>query len=137
MKYSTSNPIERKKAEARFKLLIEKGKDIELKEVKRKRTIKQNSFLHVVISLFAIEFGYNLEEAKTHLKRSCDFMRYTKNNEVFLKRTRDMDTKELTTFIEWVRNHSAENGLYIPTAEEYLLNQFEVDREIQRNKEFL
>ena len=137
MKYSTSKPIERKKAIVRFKMLLEQEKDIELKEVRKKRTIKQNSYLHVVISLFAIEFGYTLEEAKTHLKRCCSFMVYQKDGESFLKRTRDMNTKELTEFIEWVRNYSAEKGCYIPSAEEYLENQYSIDRDIQMNKEYL
>ena len=137
MKYDLSNHIDRKKAEARFNKLLEQGKPIELKELKKARTLAQNRYLHVSISIFAIEFGYNLDEAKTHLKRNCDFMRYEKDGEVFLKRTRDMNTLELTDFVEWIRTYAGQKGCYIMSADEYLTNQIEIDREIDRYKEYL
>ena len=137
MKYDLSNDIDNKKAVIRFKKLLVDKKVIELSEVKKVRTIRQNAYFHVCISLFAIEFGYNLDEAKTHLKRSCSFMRYKKDVETFLKRTRDMKTDELTEFIEWIRNYSAQKGCYIPSVDEYLANKYEIDREIDKNKEYL
>lgn len=137
MKLDLSKPYDKAKAETRFKVLLDKGAKIELKEVRKVRTLNQNAYLHVCISLFAIEFGYNLEEAKTLLKRECLFMIYEKNNNTFLKRTRDMDTQQLTKFIEWVRNYSASNGLYLPSSEEYLMHKFEIDKEIERNENYL
>ena len=133
----TSNSLDRNKAETYFNTLLSNNKKIELKEIKNKRTITQNKYLHVCITLFAIEFGYTLDEAKTHLKRNCEFMRYTKKKEVYLKRTRDMDTKELTTFIDWLRNHASINGCYIPTSEEYKEQKFNIDREIDKFKNYL
>ena len=65
----TSNPLDSKKAETYFKKLLEAKKKIELKEIKAKRSIKHNAYLHVCITLFAIEFGYTIEESKTLLKR--------------------------------------------------------------------
>lgn len=137
MKLDLTNPFDINKAKTYFNKLMEQGKQIELKEVRKVRTIKQNAYTHVCITLFAIEFGYNLEEAKTHLKRNCDFMRYEKNGETFLKRTRDMNTKELTEFIEWIRTYSSQQGCYIPTSEEYINQRFEIDKEIDRHKEYL
>jgi len=64
-------------------------------------------------------------------------MRYEKNGETYLKRTRDMNTEELTKFIEWLRNYSSQKGCVIPSAEEYKENQFNIDREISRFKEYL
>lgn len=137
MKLNLSNTYDKERAKTRLKVLIDKGAKIELKEIKGKRTIRQNSYLHVCISLFAIEFGYTLDEAKTLLKRQCEFMKYSKNGQLFLKRTREMDTKELTEFIEWIRNYSSQQGLYLPTSEEYLLYRFEIDKEIEQNKNYL
>ena len=137
MKLNLSNTYDKERAKTRLKVLIDKGAKIELTEIKGKRTIRQNSYLHVCISLFAIEFGYTLDEAKTLLKRQCEFMKYSKNGQLFLKRTRDMDTKELTEFIEWIRNYSSQQGLYLPTSEEYLLHRFEIDKEIEQNKNYL
>lgn len=137
MKLNLSNTYDKERAKTRLKVLIDKGAKIELTEIKGKRTIRQNSYLHVCISLFAIEFGYTLDEAKTLLKRQCEFMKYSKNGQLFLKRTREMDTKELTEFIEWIRNYSSQQGLYLPTSEEYLLHRFEIDKEIEQNKKYL
>ena len=117
--------------------MLSKNKVIELKERKTKRTIKQNSYLHVIISLFSINIGYTLEEAKTHLKRHCNFMIYKKGGESFLKSTAVLDTKELTDFIEWIRNYSSENGFYLPSPEEYIENQVYINQEIERHKEYL
>lgn len=139
MKLDLSKPFDINRAKVYLEKLSLDGKQIELKEIRKARTIQQNKYLHVCISLFAIHFGYNLEEAKTHLKRSCDFMRYVKpqTDETFLKRTRDMDTKELTGFIEWIINHAGINGCHIPTPEEYKTNQFEIDKEIDRHNKYL
>ena len=64
-------------------------------------------------------------------------MRYNKNGNVYLKSTAKLTSKELTDFIEWIRNYSSINGCYIPTSEEYLTNKFEIDRDINQNKQYL
>jgi len=137
MKFNLSNPIDKNKFDNRVKYLRDNNKNVELKEIRKKRTLNQNSYLHVLISLYCIEFGYNREEGKVHLKRLCDFMRYDKNGEVFLKRSRDLNTKEMTIFIDWIRNHSSMEGCYLPTSEEYLTHQIEIDKEIDRHGEYL
>ena len=137
MKYDLSNSKDLADFRNKETYYREQGKKVELKIVRETRTLKQNAYLHVCITLFAIEFGYTIEESKTHLKRNCHFMRYDKNGETYLKRTRDMNTEELTKFIEWLRNYSAEQGCVIPSAEEYKENQFNIDREISKFKEYL
>ncbi len=137
MKYDLSNSKDLSDFRNKETYYREQGKKVELKIVRETRTLKQNAYLHVCITLFAIEFGYTIEESKTHLKRNCHFMRYDKNGETYLKRTRDMNTEELTKFIEWLRNYSSEQGCIIPSAEEYKENQFNIDREISKFKEYL
>lgn len=137
MKFDTSKPFDKNKAITRFKLLLDKGANIELSEIKPRRTVRSNAYLHVCISLCAIEWGNTLDEQKTDLKRACEFMRYEKNGKSYLKRTRDLDTKQLGEFIEWIRNYAGQEGLYIPTSEEYIMHQFEIDKEIERNKQYL
>ena len=83
MIYNLENTIEAKKAKLKLESLINSGKQIELKEKRQKRTIKQNSYMHVCIALFGIEFGYDLTESKTLLKRLCPFMIYEKNGNKF------------------------------------------------------
>lgn len=110
---------------------------IEIKVKRPKRTLSQNRYLHVCISLYATEFGYTLEESKTHLKRACPWMRYEKNGEVFLKSTSGMDSGELTAFIDWIRNYASAAGLYIPTPEEYIENQYDIEVHIEKHRAYL
>lgn len=46
-----------------------------------------------------------------------------------------MDTGELTQFVDWIRNYSSQNGLYIPSSEEYLEAKFSIDKEIEKHQE--
>ena len=137
MKLDLSNKLDINRFKSYSNKLIEQGKKVELKELKNTRSLRQNAFLHVCISLFAIEFGYNLDEAKTHLKRECNFMKYQKGEEWFLKRTRDMKSDELAKFIDWIRDYAGTNGCYMPDADEYLANKFSIDKEIERNESYL
>jgi hypothetical protein len=118
------------------KLRKHKG-SVRIDKINKKRTIRQNAFLHVLIQLFAIETGYTLDEAKTLLKRKSECMVYTKQGERFLKRTRDLDTKELSEFIEWIRNFAGANGFYLPNADEYLRDWERIDQEIHSHKPYL
>jgi hypothetical protein len=135
MIYDLSKPYDANKFKARLKTL--KDKKVELTEIREKRTLTQNSYLHVCISIFAIEFGYTLDEAKTLLKRNCSFMVYEKNGDKFLKRTRGMDSKELTDFIDWIRDYSGMQGCYIPTPDEYRQNKRQIDDHISSHKRYL
>ena len=126
-----------KKAELYFKTMVVSKFKIELKRILPNRSISINSYLHVCISLFSIEFGYTLEESKTLLKRKCSFMIYEKNGLKFLKKTSMLDNLECSKFVEFIRNYAAQNGLYIPDADEYKTNKFNIDKEINKNKEYL
>ena len=137
MKYNLELASEKRRYDNKSDFFKSKGKTVDLKEVKQTRSIKQNSYLHICITLYAIEFGYTLAESKTYLKRTCGFMVYEKNNSPFLKETKKMDSKELTEFIEWIRNYASQNGLYIPTSEEYKTNKYSIDNEIEKFKTYL
>lgn len=137
MKLDLNKPFDLNKFKAYYNKLILKRCKVELKELRDTRTVKQNSYLHVIISLYAIEFGYTLAESKTYLKRECKQLTYTKNNFKFLQSTADLNSKEMTDFIDWIRTHSAVNGCYLPTSKEYLDNSFEIDKDIDKHKEYL
>jgi len=137
MKFDLSNDLDLLKFHKRVEYLKDRKSKVDLTEVRKTRSISQNSYLHVCITLYAIEFGSTLNEAKTDLKRECEFMRYEKGGNHYLKETSKMDTLELTKFIEWIRNYSSMNGCYIPTSEEYIQNKFHIDKEIELNKPYL
>ena len=64
-------------------------------------------------------------------------MVYEKNGLKFLKKTSKLDNLECSKFVEFVRNYAGLQGLYIPTSEEYLTNNFNIDKQINNNKEYL
>jgi hypothetical protein len=133
MKLDLSIQYDKSKAQHYFNQLLEKGAKIELKELKPKRTIQQNKYLHVCITIFANETGYTIEEAKTLLKRTFGrFMLYEKKGDKYLRSTADLDTREESEFIDFIRTFaSQEAGIYIPTSEEYLRDQFAIDKSIE------
>ena len=132
-----NNNFDLNKATTYFDKLLTKCAKIELKEIKPKRTIKQNSYLHVVLSLYAINYGDTLQEVKTDLKRGYGLY-YQKNGNKYLKSSSSLDSKGMTEWIDWIRNKaSSEGGFYIPTSEEYLTNQYGIDKEIKQNKQYI
>lgn len=137
MKYDTNNQYDINQARTKLDWLIEHKKLIEIKEIRAKRSISQNSYLHVVITLWAIYMGLTINEAKTDLKRACHFMSYEKGGKIYLVETHKQDSKQLTEFIDWIRTMASQNRLYILTADEYLENKFRIDKEIDQNKEYL
>ena len=68
MIYNLSNPYEREKLIAWVERMIEKGEVIEAKRKDVARTIKQNSYLHLIISYFASQYGCGADEAKIDLR---------------------------------------------------------------------
>ena len=132
-----SNTTDIKRGQIYFTKLVESNSKIELKKIIKTRSISLNSYLHVCISLFAIEYGYTLEESKTLLKRMCNFMTYEKNGSKFLKKTSKLDDSECSKFVEWIRNYSSQQGLYILDAEEYKTNKFTIDKDINNHKQYL
>lgn len=106
-------------------------------EPKPIRSNRQNRYLHSIIALYAIETGYTLEEMKTVLKRECGFMVYEKNGNKFLRSSAELDTKEMTDFIDWIRNSAGMNGIYLPSADEAGRNWDEIEKTIERNKTYL
>lgn len=137
MQLDLSKTVDIKKGQLYFTKLIESESKIELKKIIKRRSLNLNRYLHVVITLFAIEYGYTLEEAKTLLKRLCGFMVYETKGNKFLKQTSKLDNLECSQFVEWIRNYASQQGLYIPDAEEYKANQFNIDKEINNHKEYL
>jgi len=132
-----SNDVDRMQLAKKLEVYLKEQNRIELKLVREKRSIRQNSYLHICIALFGIEFGYTIDESKTLLKRECPFMIYEKQNKKFLKKTSEMDSKELTDFIDWIRNYAGMQGLHIPDADQYLHNQHEIDKQISNHKTYL
>ncbi len=134
MFYDLNKLYDIKRAKKRLDALIEANKVIQIKEKRKKRTISQNAYMHVLFSIYGIETGYTAEESKTILKRECKkLMIYEKNGEKFLRGTSELSKEECQLFIDWVMNFAGMQGIHLPSSEEYLENQHEIDIELDRN----
>lgn len=136
MKLDLSNDLDRKKGIAYFKKLLDEKAKAEVKKIHEPRSIKQNSYFHVCLALSAIFIGYTLEEMKVVFKRGYGLI-YTKRGQEFIRSSKDLDTKEMAKFIDYIIEQNSLEGNYIPTPEEYRQNKISIDNEIDRHKNFL
>lgn len=143
MLYDCNNPLDRENFLARANLLASRGEIVSL-AAKRQRTLRQNSYLHVILEYFVCQYG----ESAEYVKR--EYFKILVNPDIFViqkndkfrgtvydvRSSADLTTEEMTNAIERFRNWAAkEAGIYIPTAEEgTLISQMEL--EIARNKRF-
>ena len=145
MIYDTSNPLDKANFLLRAKKLAESGKIVELTEKKPRRTLSQNSYLHVTIAYFASQYGCTTEWAKQrYFKQLVNpelFVR-EKDDEFlgrvkYLRSSADLDVSEMSLAIDRWRNWcSMEASIYIPSADEAILIQ-QMEVEVNRNKAFL
>lgn len=146
MWYNLKNPLEIDKFKDRVTELRNKGAVVELTE-KRARSLQANKYLHLMLSKFALEYGYTLDEVKTH------FYKVTVNPDIYIRERVDkfsgeiykyvrssaeLTSDEMSKSIEAFREFWLEEGGYrFPSSDEYiaLLHiQHDVENE---SKEFL
>lgn len=124
MIYDASNHLDKERASELIDFLFRKEKIFELKEVRKKRSVSQNSYLHLILTWFALEYGETLDYTKQVI-----FKQWV-NNEIFYKEyvnlktgeirdswksTSELNTRDLTTAIDRFRNYSSrEAGIYLP-----------------------
>ena len=130
MLYDLSIPKDLNSATVYISKLTKDGAKIEIKKINPRRSLNQNNYLHAILTLYAGEWGLTLDEAKTSVKRLLGYV-YVKNNEKFIRKTSDMDSKELTVFIDQFRNHSAHNGLYLPSSDEFSENYTSIMQQVE------
>lgn len=147
MKYDLSHQSEIERARERFNALVDKGQGIlEITLLSEKRTLKQNAYLHVILSLFACQYGESEEYVKQmYFKRhvNTDIFIQKKWDKVqqkelyYLRSTSELTKEELQIAIERFRNWSSIHaGIYLPSSEEHRLLQL-AQIEIERNKTYL
>lgn len=144
MLIKTSNPIDKQKAIQHFDKLINKDCMFELTEKMPKRSLSQNSYLHLIIDYFALETGYSEDYVKREFyKKLCNpsiFIKIVKGTlgEVQdLRSSKDLDTREMTESIERFRNWSArEAQIYLPEPSDLDFLQ-QIEYEISKNKNYL
>ena len=125
MTYDLSNEYEVRKVLLRLNALIKKGVLVELKEQRPLRTWSQNSYLHLLLQVFAMEYGCSLDVAKVgYYKRLCnrdlfEVEKVNKQGEVVkdLRSSADLTTEEMAQSIDRFKRFAAEGGIYLPDAD--------------------
>ena len=133
--YDLNNPIDKQKAISKMKNALEKKCVIELKE-KRNRTLRQNSYLYLILTWFGLEYGCSTGFAKhEYFKKEVNIdifaIRNKQGNLIDLKSTKDLDTVEMTTAIDKFRNWSGQEGIYLPSPDE---KEFLKEIELQESR---
>ena len=141
MLYNLSSPLDQQSARTRLDLLIKRQVLIELSEKKPRRSISQNSYLHLLLGYFASQTGNTLEWVKEqYYKKWCNadiFVRekfdpLTNSQQCYLRSSAELTTEEMSLSIERFRNWSADTaGIYLPDAHseaEIAALQVEVER---------
>lgn len=145
MIYNLNSEYEVPKFKEKVDKFLADGSTVELKKLHPKRTLQQNSYLHLLLGYFGSEYGLSIEEVKLDIfKRTCNpdlFKRSGTNKKglriEFLRSTAELSTAEMTTAIERFRNwSSAVAGIYLPSAneQEFLIH---CRKMIEENREFI
>lgn len=141
MKYNLAIKDEKKAAMSYFMTLANKKCLVEVKKISPKRSLNQNSYLHLLIGAFGVHFGFTLEEAKIIYKDiNASIYKYTKEvagfRTVFYRSSADLSVEEMTKSIDHFRQTSAEQGCPLPSAtdQEWLR---QIENEIERSRHYI
>ena len=134
MRFKLSNPLQSRQALARLEYLVTKGAVVELTEKKKQRTYSQNSYLHLILTAWGNELGYDLDEMKQVVKMQLlpSMFQYKKRGLTLYKSTASLDTKQMTTLIDKIRLTAQERTeFYIPAPNEHEMLQ-SLQNEVER-----
>lgn len=143
-KYDLDSEMRRTMFLRRCHKLVERRAFVELKEV-TERSIRQNSYLHLLLNYYALEFGYKMDYVKRHI------FKIHVNPEIFiinrvnektgemykdLKSSAEVTKEEMSLAIDRFKDHSAEGGLVMPEPDN-LVYLKEIMQSIEYNKQYL
>lgn len=141
MLYDPTNPLSAQSARLRFDKLMQGTEPFELRKKAIKRTLNQNSYLHLIIAYFASQTGNTLEYVKrTYYKTAVNphLFIVEKEDKILhkpvktLRSSSDLTTEEMSESIERFKNWSASRAeIVLPDAEnerELIAAQLEVER---------
>lgn len=144
MIYNPEKQIDVSRAIEKIKHLISNKKVFELKEKRKRRSISQNSYLHLLFGWFALETGYTAEEVKQDIFKKIvnptTFYEGEFGELIKIERwrsTASLDTAEMTLCINRFRDYaSKEAGIYLPEPTDLVLMQ-EIEIQINNNQNYL
>lgn len=140
MIYDLTNKLHVQQLKTRLNNYTAKGKKIEVKLMRKSKSLRQNRYLHLILSWFAIETGYTLEETKQDVFKRfvCkDVFIVNKKGIYTCRSVADLSKQETTFCVEKFRNwSSAEMGIYLPSPDEQDLLEM-LESQIDNKKIYL
>ena len=145
MIFNLSTELGRAQFKAYCNRLYRDGGLVELTKKMGIRTIKQNSYLHLILSFFALQYGDRMEFVKREFFKkhvNPDMFILEKEDRIlgkvkYLRSSADLTTKEMTDCIERFRNWAAqEAGIYLPAPDEDAMIG-EMYAEVEKNKKYI
>ena len=136
MLYDLSNEFSRRQFSARVRHLWEKGAGIVELTDKSRRSLNQNSYLHAILGVLALETGNSLEVVKREIYKkrvNPDLFVRMKADPLLgevetIRSSRDLTKEEFSLSLDRYKRFCAENGIYIPEpGDEELLRQIEIE----------
>lgn len=143
MKYNLSSSHDIAEAQRLLSQLTVDGKMVEIKEVKPRRSLAQNAYLHLLISAFGAHFGYSADEAKSLYKRLPGnknlYIQHFDRDGVKFEYERSsakLDKAEMQKSIDTLREWSEKMGYLLPDAEdrEWLMR---IENEVEQHERYL
>lgn len=143
MTYDFTIELDRLKADVRWEALKRKGATVDLTE-KKTRTLNQNSYVHLIIGVVAMETGNTLEFTKEHyFKRLVNpdlFVRSKEDRFIgkteYLRSSAELTKEEMTQAIDKFRNWAATEGWYLPSPDDKTLLQ-SVEYQMGKQRQWL
>lgn len=145
MIFDLSNEYDRVKYNDYVARLGREGGIVEVKRKKPLRTLSQNSYLHLILSYFASEYGCTTDEAKVeYYKKTANRELYEREvtnkhgqKVVTLRSSTELTTQEMALSITRFLNWSASvAGIMLPSAGDDRFLAY-ASQCIERNREYL
>lgn len=143
MKYNLSLSHDIAEAQRLLAQLTVDKKVVEIKEVKPRRSLPQNSYLHLLLGAFGSHFGYSMDEAKGIYKRLPGnrdiYIKQFDHNGVKFEYERSsakLDKDEMRKSIDTLREWSDRMGYPLPTSEDkdWLMR---IENEVEKHQRYL
>lgn len=144
MIFNLQNPYDIPKFQDYVRRLYARRGVIEVRDVRPRRTVPQNSYLHLLLGYFGTLYGCSLEEAKVDFYKrtcNCDIFQRTKVNKfgktvTYLRSSADLSVSEMTLSITRFRNWAAsEAEIYLPDANTGAM--IYMQQAVERDKEYI
>lgn len=135
MQYDLACNFQRQAFLSRVESLVERGRVVELNE-KTFRSRSQNSYLHLLLGVVAMETGNTLEDAKREYFKGMvnpdifkSYKTDTRGNSIAVYRsTSQVSKEEMSIAIDRFKKWGAENGIYMPNpGDESLLREIAIE----------